>query len=409
MTDGDLPAELTPGERIRDMRERRGMSRPVLAGLVGRSADWLKKIENGDREIRSLPMLIRLAEVLRVGDLSQLTGSDMPMPVDAWGKLSHPGVTRLREAMHFSLLRSSDVEPTNVDELAGRVRQAWTTWHSSTHQRSEVAALLPPLLTDCHSVARSSEGADRRRAFATMAEAYALAQQYAAHTTEPELYWLTVDRARMAAEQSDDPVALAAAAWIVGNGLRESGHTEEALRLVSEAVDSLRPRLDSGPHILRGTYGALCLHAAITSAKEGREGDAWRWWDEADRTAKRMPDYAHPWTMFGRGNVSVHAVSIGVDLRTPGAALKQAEATVPESIPSVERRSRLYLDAARAQWARKEHSGALQYLNVAFKLSPEAVRYVPSGRALAQDLARKSTGALRAEAVALAEAVGVAP
>ena len=35
----ELPEELTTGERIRILRERRGLSRAVLAGLVGRSSD----------------------------------------------------------------------------------------------------------------------------------------------------------------------------------------------------------------------------------------------------------------------------------------------------------------------------------------------------------------------------------
>jgi transcriptional regulator with XRE-family HTH domain len=34
------------GERIRRERERAGMSRRVLAGLVGMSAEWLKAVEN---------------------------------------------------------------------------------------------------------------------------------------------------------------------------------------------------------------------------------------------------------------------------------------------------------------------------------------------------------------------------
>jgi transcriptional regulator with XRE-family HTH domain len=33
------------GERIRALREARGMSRAVLAQLCGRGPDWLKKIE----------------------------------------------------------------------------------------------------------------------------------------------------------------------------------------------------------------------------------------------------------------------------------------------------------------------------------------------------------------------------
>lgn len=408
MTEIEIPAELTTGERIRLHRERRGMSRPVLAGLVGRSADWLKKIENGDRELRSLPMLVRLAQALRINDVAALTGVGSSISADQWGKLSHPGVSALRDAVHASIFRRAAASRGSVDELAGRVRQAWITWHSSAHQRTEVGAVLPDLLVACHSVTTGTEGAERRKGYAVTAQAYALAQQYAAHTTEPELYWLTVDRARMAAEESDDPVMLAAAAWIIGNGLRESGHTEEALRLVAEAADTLRPRLEDASDIVRGTFGALCLHAAVTCAREGREGDAWRWWDEADATARRMPNYAHPWTMFGTGNVAVHAVSIGVDLHTPGAALRRASDTAPETIPSVERRSRLFVDAARSEYARRESAGALHYLRRAFRESPEAVRYVPSARALSADLVRTAPGTLRADAVELAESIGVA-
>ncbi|WP_033196301.1 helix-turn-helix domain-containing protein [Streptomyces xiaopingdaonensis] len=401
-----LPDELTTGERIRIARERRGMSRAVLAGLVGRSADWLKKIENGDRELRSLPVLVRLAQTLRIADVATLTGVDSATPVTEWGKLSHPAVPALRNAVHASLFCRASYETGSNDELSGRVRQAWITWHSSPYQRTEVGAVLPDLLLSCHAATRRAEGEDRRRAYATTAEAYALAQQYAAHTTEPELYWLTVDRARMAAEESDDPVLLGAAAWVVGNGLRESGHTDEALRLVSEAADSLHARLEEGSNILRGTFGALCLHAAITAAKEGREGDAWRWWDKAEATASRIPDYTHPWTAFGTGNVAVHAVSIGVELRTPGAALRRATGTVPASIASVERRSRLFVDAARSEHARNEHAGSLHYLRRAFEVSPEAVRYVPSARVLAGALTRSAPAVLRSEAVELAEAVG---
>lgn len=124
--------------------------------------------------------------------------------------------------LRASTMRPTDL-PTTVEELGGRVRQTWTVWHVSPHQRTEVGALLPELITAAHALVKGREGAERRAAYRVMAETYALAQQYAAHTTEAELYWLTVDRARMAAEEADDPVTLAIAAWIVGNGLRDSG------------------------------------------------------------------------------------------------------------------------------------------------------------------------------------------
>ncbi|MEU2184579.1 hypothetical protein [Streptomyces thermolilacinus] len=147
----------------------------------------------------------------------------------------------------------------------------------------------------------------------------------------------------------------------------------------------------------------------MTAAQDGREGDAWRWHREADETATKLGrGYTHPWTMFGQGNVSVHAVSIGADLRTPGLALQQLADTDPASIPSVERRSRLYLDAAKAERVRGERASGLQYLRLAYDTSPEAVRYVPSGRALALDLDRTVKGALAPLARSLAENIGVA-
>ncbi|MEU1078505.1 helix-turn-helix domain-containing protein [Streptomyces sp. NPDC005878] len=397
------------GDLLRERRERRQMTRPVLAGLVGRSEDWLKKVERGERVVRELSMIVRLGRLLDCKNISDLTGdTSMSMPIDDGGRVSHPGVVHLRAAIHAPLFAAAGT-PADVGELAGRVAQAWELWHQARGQRTAVAILLPDLITTGHATVRAADGPEKRRAAVILSEIYALAQQYAAHTVEPELYWVIVDRARMAAEQADDPLALASAAWIVGNGLRVTGHTEEALRIVADAADTLCPQLEGGSDRLRGLYGSLCLHAAVTAAQESREGDAWRWHAEAERTAHRLgPAYAHPWTMFGMGNVAVHAVSIGADLRTPGVALRRVEDTDPSTIPSVERRSRLFLDAAKASHARRETASALQYLRLAYDTSPEAVRYVPSGRALAADLSRTTSGALSHTAHQLAEDIGVA-
>jgi transcriptional regulator with XRE-family HTH domain len=60
----DLAGKRT-GERIQILRERRGLSRPVLAGLVGMSASWLKSIERSTRLPPRLPLLVKLAEACR--------------------------------------------------------------------------------------------------------------------------------------------------------------------------------------------------------------------------------------------------------------------------------------------------------------------------------------------------------
>ena len=42
----DLPT-LTTGHQIKLLRQRVGMTRAVLAGLVGKSPDWVKSVETG--------------------------------------------------------------------------------------------------------------------------------------------------------------------------------------------------------------------------------------------------------------------------------------------------------------------------------------------------------------------------
>ncbi|MFB6435260.1 helix-turn-helix domain-containing protein [Streptomyces sp. NPDC056411] len=66
-----LGDHLSIGERIAFYQKRRGYTQPLLAGLVGRSTDWLAKIETGRRNSPRIDMLAKLACILRVslGDL----------------------------------------------------------------------------------------------------------------------------------------------------------------------------------------------------------------------------------------------------------------------------------------------------------------------------------------------------
>ena len=128
-----LVASLSTGQRIRMRREARGMSRPVLAGLVGRSADWLKKIENGDWPVNSLKILVELARNLDVRDISELTGNDLCAPVRAWEKDIHPVVPAVRLALRevsFGQSSSSSALPRlDAADLDREVQRLWMLWH----------------------------------------------------------------------------------------------------------------------------------------------------------------------------------------------------------------------------------------------------------------------------------------
>jgi transcriptional regulator with XRE-family HTH domain len=108
----DLAGKRT-GERIQILRERKGLSRPVLAGLAGMSASWLKGIERGTRLPPRLALLVRLAEALAVGDVAVLAGTDMDLG----------GAT--------SVLLTVPAGPVDVAALAARAADAWL-WRSPT-------------------------------------------------------------------------------------------------------------------------------------------------------------------------------------------------------------------------------------------------------------------------------------
>ena len=54
--------ELSVGDRVAFYRRRRGLTQATLASMVGRSEDWLSKIERGQRQIRRLDVISELAQ-----------------------------------------------------------------------------------------------------------------------------------------------------------------------------------------------------------------------------------------------------------------------------------------------------------------------------------------------------------
>ena len=176
---------------------------------MGRSDEWVKSLESGRLLTLRLPMLLRLAEVLNISDLASLTG-EQSLPVASVTRAGHVAVEGVAAAMQRTTVTAG--EPTSADMLRGRVDQAWRLWHGSTSERTAVAAVLPDLIGEARVTARRLDGAARRQALVELARVYHLAQLYAAHQPYPELVWLAADRAMAAAQDADNPDAIAVSA-----------------------------------------------------------------------------------------------------------------------------------------------------------------------------------------------------
>ncbi|MCW3816605.1 helix-turn-helix domain-containing protein [Micromonospora sp. DR5-3] len=392
---------VTFGARLRAHRERAGKTRPVLGGLVGRSAEWVKALENGRLLPPRLPMLLRLAEVLDISDLADLTG-DQSLPVASVTRAGHPDVDNVAAAMQRAAVPVG--EPTPVDVLRGLVDQAWALWHRSTVERTAVAAVLPGLLADAQRSARRLDGLARRQALVELARVYHLAQLYLAHQPYPELVWLAADRAMLAAQDADDPAAIAVAAWYYAHVYRGANQVDAAEQVLVDAAGLVDPA--AGAEQL-ARWGQAQLGIALGHSKAGRAGKAWRAWNAAEKAASRLGDgYAHPWLMFGPAACAAYAVTIETDLCRPGEAVRRADTTDFRALPSHTRRAAALIEAARAHMLNRGEVAAMHLLGRALRDSVDTVRHQPFARTVALELSSRP-GTVGEDARELALAIGV--
>ncbi|QLY32166.1 helix-turn-helix domain-containing protein [Nocardia huaxiensis] len=394
------------GQRLQRLRTQRGMTRPVLGDLAGRSAGWVKGLETGRLKMPRVPMLIRLAEILEVRDLTQLTGPQ-PLQRSAYGKAVHPALPKITEA-----LASYPTEPSNEDAdlspraIAARTQQAWALWHGAARQRSAIATVLPDLLRDTRVAVRQLDGTDRRKALVMLAQVYHLTQLYLSFQPPAALVLLSGDRAMTAAQDADNPYAMAAAAWYVNHVYRDAGEEHEArVELARQISGLLSP--DKGGDDL-AFWGVLRLAMALSYAKVGREGDALRYWDEADRAVKALGDnYVHPWLMFGRSMVDAYMITIQADLMHSGYAIRQAAKVDLSKMPSATRRSFHMAETARAHFMRDEALATVAMLTKANGESPDTLGFSLFAQTAVPDLVENGGATVRAEAERLASALGL--
>ncbi|MFI5986717.1 helix-turn-helix domain-containing protein [Streptomyces sp. NPDC051555] len=394
----------TFSQRARTARDRAGLTRPVAGGLVGRSPEWIKGIESGAIGMPRLPMLIRLAALYEC-DVADLTGDDR-IAAATYTKSAHSGLPAVKRALTTYRLTPADVEPQSAEVLHARVRQAWRLWHGDGDHRSRVARLLPDLLADTQHASRALEGVDRRSALVAQAQTYHLAQLFLAFQPAPELVMMTGDRSMTAAQDADSPRAIAGAAWYMNHFYRDANEAADARVELAEQAASLLRQDDEGE---LARWGLLQLAVALSFAKVGRAGLAWRYWDRANDAAGRLgEDYAHPWLIFGRGVVNAYALTMHNDLVQPGKALEVAAALDLDTVPSQTRRSYHLIEMARAHGLRGEGVATVALLQKARATSPETVRFNMHTRMVLPELARTGPRTVRADARSLALELGIA-
>ncbi|MGA4563103.1 helix-turn-helix domain-containing protein [Uniformispora flossi] len=371
-----MTQSLTIGERVAWYRRRRGLSQSVLAGLVGRTTDWLSKAENNRIELDRLSVITSLADALDVS-LGDLLAEPALVEWSADG--GNCTVPALREAlMNYKQLTpllgaTPDDEPPALQPLRAHVGDVLDAYQASRY--GFATGRLPRVLADALAASRTYSGHEQAEAFALLALAYHGAAMVLGKIGEPELAWIAADRGLAAAQHSGDSAVTGSLFRAVAHCLLATGRFTAAVQLVRDAAAVMQPELGSAGDEYLSAYGTLFLAGAMAAARADDRTTAQSFLREADETARRLgADANHLWTAFGPTNVAIHRVATASELGDIQIAADRGLRIDTSGMP-VERRVRHSLEVAKALSAWNRTDEALAVLLDAERAAPEQVRH----------------------------------
>ncbi|MHA4818301.1 helix-turn-helix domain-containing protein [Streptomyces aculeolatus] len=359
------------GGRVKTARQARKMTQRDLSATSGVSHGMIRAIERG----------ARMPSDAVVEALAAAVGVD-PMRL-----LQDPG--RAAARIHESLAAVSDVIASfdcpddgatrPLDQLHQHVEEL-ANWRLGA-QYLRIVRSAPHVLEELARALDCSTSEEKRaHAAALLASAYRSADAVAYKHAAKDLSARLVELMRWAAEQADDDLQRAAAAYVRTETFFSAGAHRAGLRALERAIDA-SPAPDG--ENARAARGALHMRAAVIAGRDGNAAAAGQHMAEATTLADRIPEGVYLGTAFGPSSVRVHAVSVAVSLGNEHLqdALDIGMTWKPpakgrDALPA-ERRSGFYIELARAQLWSGRRDAAYESLKVARRIAPQATREHP--------------------------------
>lgn len=246
------------GSRLREARKRRGLTQRELARLSGVSVSLVRKLEQGDYEngLR-LETVRKLAVALSVPTTALAIGV-RPSPPD------QESVTRwepVRHALEGEAGHEQDGEPT-LDGVREASREAIRLFRDGS--LTDLAALLPPLLTDADSLVVGSVNGAQVTARAERSRIRVVAGSLLVHTWQ----FPAADRAfTLATEDADGPLAEIAVTGQRCFALTRQGMLAECRELAARRASDAEPRLSTASREEVAAWDGLLLWGAGIGAR----------------------------------------------------------------------------------------------------------------------------------------------
>jgi len=362
---------VTPGERVRYYRKRRGLSQQILADRTGRSLSWVEKIESGRMALAAYAAVDALALALDVsrGDL-------MPDDVADVDRQSHgrsvPALRKLVMSYRFVNPRfyEEDVAPLALPALKAAVADLWSAYQESRYPY--VVAQMHRTLPRAYATARIETGRNRNEARIQLAYLYQVSASVLAKIGEVDLAFVCADRGESTLGDLEHPVARTSISRSVAHTLTAHGQYDDAVAVAEQAIAEVRVA-PTQPQLI-STVGSLHLVAAVAAARSSNRSDARSHLQAAAILAGRLAtDANHLFTAFGPTNVEIHTVAVAGELGDFETAAHIGPGVDVSDMP-VERQVRHRLEVARALHHRGRRDQALDLVIQAERIAEEQVR-----------------------------------
>lgn len=335
------------GERIRDIRKRRGLSQKELAGMCGLSRSWIQQQEENTAPPAPLETLHKVARALKVATsmlaAGPRSGTPHPQTAEDWAAV--------RNALYgHGPQAAAPATAGGVLGVLAEIRPAL-----AANRYSEVAALLPALIRDAGTLSGDERGARSRVLNLT---AWLLTQ-----TRQPDA---AADAVRMARDAAcGDRLLEAAAVNTLCWSLLRQGDLSGAGDLAAREADRIEPRLSTATVSELALWGRLQLGVVNAAARDNRPGEAADALSlasaAAERIGREVPADGSTTRTFGPVTVQMITAESAAIAERPADVLAIAERIPPASLlhPLSASRCRHRLDVAHARVMRRDYPEAI--------------------------------------------------
>jgi transcriptional regulator with XRE-family HTH domain len=367
------------GERLGQLRRRRGMTQEALAELSGVSVSVIRKLERGERDSAGLSTVRKFASALGVPTMKLFA----PMP-------AFSGLVDEHERDDLYDLRRVLAPPGGVDgarvlsladddrapgDLVGSLRIADKLFRDDDF--TAAATTLPTLITQARVAVAESNQKQQLSAWAQLARAYLLAASLLTQLRKDDLAYHTLGLALEAAAHVEDPGLIGSVVcgetWL----LMRQGRLDDAIDVALNASQRLEPSFGRADRRHLSSWGWLNLGIAAAAARNSQPGlmtDAMR---RASAAAARIEvdGPAHQqWSSFGPSVVAMRQTEMAVVTGDPVSALRIAQRVAMPPRPT-NTHHRFRLDMASALLEIRQRREALAVLLELRSVAPNWLRH----------------------------------